>query len=325
MKGSGKSRLLRLITYLSRDGAMLNSLTEAVLFRTKGTLGVDEFEGISRKGSEALRELLNSAYKKGIKVKRMRKKKTNEGEEQVVEEFDVYRPIVLANINGIDSVLGDRCIPMILDKSSNPKFTKKMEIYETDTLIQKFKSFPFEECRKWRVGAPRNVYIEWNHYVSYRYDTRDTILSTDTRDTRDTTLFNKLDEINIDGRSLELCFPLLIVSSWFGDEMLQKTLEIFKEINDERKKEDLIESLDVSLIEFVSQQVQHTKPTFILLKEIVQKFREFTQVQDEWINENWMGKALKRLNLIKDKIRRNYGRLILMDIEKAQEKIKMFR
>ena len=76
MKGSGKSRLLKLITYLSKDGCMLNSITEAVLFRTKGTLGIDEFEGITRKGSEALKELLNSAYKKGILVKRMKKKKS---------------------------------------------------------------------------------------------------------------------------------------------------------------------------------------------------------------------------------------------------------
>jgi hypothetical protein len=75
MRGSGKSRLLRLVVYLSKDGSMLNSLTEAVLFRTTGTLGIDEFEGIGRKGNEALKELLNSAYKKGITIKRMKKQK----------------------------------------------------------------------------------------------------------------------------------------------------------------------------------------------------------------------------------------------------------
>jgi len=64
MKGSGKSRLLNLVTILSKDGMVLNSLTEAVLFRTKGTLGIDEFESIGKKGNESLRELLNSAYKK---------------------------------------------------------------------------------------------------------------------------------------------------------------------------------------------------------------------------------------------------------------------
>ena len=64
MKGSGKTRTLNLITELSNNGKVLNSLTEAVLFRTTGTLAIDEFEGMERKGQENLRELLNSAYKK---------------------------------------------------------------------------------------------------------------------------------------------------------------------------------------------------------------------------------------------------------------------
>ena len=71
-KGSGKSRAMNLITFTSKDGTMMNSMTEAVLFRTKGTLGIDEYEGMTRKGNENLRELLNSAYKKGIKIKRMK-------------------------------------------------------------------------------------------------------------------------------------------------------------------------------------------------------------------------------------------------------------
>jgi hypothetical protein len=108
MRGSGKTRIMKLITFLSKDGEILNSLTEAVLFRTSGTLGVDEFENIERKGKEALRELLNSAYKKGTKVKRLRKISQKGMEKQVVEEFDVYRPIVMANISGMEDVLNDR-------------------------------------------------------------------------------------------------------------------------------------------------------------------------------------------------------------------------
>ena len=98
MKGSGKSRILNLVTLLSKDGIVLNSLTEAVLFRTTGTLGIDEFEGVAKKGNESLRELLNSAYKKTGKVYRMKKVSGKDGETQEVEEFEVYRPITMANI-----------------------------------------------------------------------------------------------------------------------------------------------------------------------------------------------------------------------------------
>ena len=43
----------------------------------------------------------------------MKKKKTIEGEQQVVEEFEPYRPIIMANIWGMDEVLGERCIQLI--------------------------------------------------------------------------------------------------------------------------------------------------------------------------------------------------------------------
>lgn len=341
MKGSGKSRLLRLITYLSKDGCMLNSITEAVLFRTKGTLGIDEFEGITRKGSEALKELLNSAYKKGILVKRMKKKKTNSGEEMVVEEFDVYRPIVLANINGVDDVLGDRCLTIILDKSNNPKFTKKIEVFDYDTKIKLLKKFPFEECRKCRVDASGNIYMEWNDFITnhYNIDTIDTHTYKDTIDTNNTSLleyakvplemevqknslFSRLDKIGINGRDLEISFPLFMISSWFGNDNLSKTIEVIKEMLEEKRKEDAIESLDVSLIDFASQQLEGK---YLPLKDLMGQFRGFTQLTDEWLNERWLAKALMRLNLIKDKIRKNYGRIILLDVTKAQEKIRMFR
>jgi len=88
MKGSGKSRLLKLIAFLSKNGEVLNSLTEAVLFRERGTLCIDEFESITKQGKESLRELLNSAYKQGTKVKRMRKVKSATGEKQEIEKFE---------------------------------------------------------------------------------------------------------------------------------------------------------------------------------------------------------------------------------------------
>jgi len=318
MKGSGKSRTIRLITYLSKEGVMLNSLTEAVLFRTTGTLGIDEFEGATRKGNEALKELLNSAYKKGIKVKRMKKVKTLMGEEQKVEEFEVYRPLVMANINGMDDVLGDRCIQIILERSSNSQITKKMEIYELDTKIKKIKKFPFEECRKCRVDTSINIYRAWNDYI----DTYYTIPTNNNNDTNNTNiLFDKINKTGIDGRNLELTLPLIIISSWIDKSLLDELLVTFKEIIDERKKEDSIESLDISLIDFVSQEVEGWIP----LKQIFLKFSEFTQVKEDWFNERWMGRALKRLNLIKDKKRMNYGRLIVLDIKKAQEKIRMFK
>lgn len=323
MKGSGKSRTVRLITYLSKEGSMLNSLTEAVLFRTTGTLGIDEFEGLTRKGNEALRELLNSAYKKGIKVKRMKKMRTLEGETQVVEEFNVYRPILMCNINGMDDVLGDRCVQIILERSANQKITKKMEIYDIDTRIQKIKVFPFEACRLCRVDVVSDMYIGWNTYIDNNIDTNNTIPNNDTNSINENLkLYQKINETGINGRNLELAFPLFIMASWIDKEVLEEILNVFKDIIDEKRKEDAVESLDVSLIDFVSQELENQ---WIPIKQVFIKFSEFTQVHEDWFNEKWMGRALKRLGLILDKKRMNYGRLVVLNISKAQEKIKMFK
>ncbi len=116
MRGSGKSKTLRLVCKLSNDGNVMASPTEATLFRTFGTLGIDEFEGVANKDKGSVRELLNGAYKKGILIQRMKKTKGIAGEDYVVENFEVFRPIIMANIWGMEEVLGDRCLTLILEK-----------------------------------------------------------------------------------------------------------------------------------------------------------------------------------------------------------------
>jgi len=336
MRGSGKTRLLRLITYLS-GGEMLNSLTEAVLFRTTGMLGIDEFEGISRKGNEALKELLNSAYKKGIKVRRMRKAKGLDGEKQVVEEFEPYRPICMANIYGIEEVLEDRCISLILEKSSNKGITKLVENYEQDTLIKTtLTTLTTLKCRLCSVVVPPSMYLEWNQYVVDKHIVLEqgTTLTTLTHNTTLTTqttqllnlkkeeMFNKIDNSEIDGRNLELTLSLLLISSFLDEELFDESLRIFGELIKDKKTEDFTESRDVSLIDFVSQ---YTNKNFVSMKQLTNEFKEFLQDTDDWINPKWVGKGLKRTSLIVDKRRTSQGREVVLNIEKAQEKVKTFK
>ena len=168
MKGSGKSRTINLITTLAKEGSVQNSMTEAVLFRTKGTLAIDEFEGVSRKGNENLRELLNSAYKKGTTVKRMKKEKTEKGSEMVVEEFEVYRPIVLANIWGMESVLGDRCLTLILERSSRRDIINLMEIFKDQKIVVETKKILDDLVKLVYMKFHVRVYQKWNDYVKLR-------------------------------------------------------------------------------------------------------------------------------------------------------------
>jgi len=321
MKGSGKTRLLKLLAYLSFNGEVLASMKEAVLFRTNSTLAIDEFESIGRKNSDDLRELLNCAYKKGIKVKRMKKKRTAEGEEQVVEEFDVYRPIIMANIWGMENVLSDRCFTLILERSSDVRRTKLVELFNSDKTIVTLKSEISKEIVSLcRVVASAETYTDWNEYVLYNNT------STQTQNNTKQHFFKKLDDSGINGRYLELSLPLLLIAQEIGEDVFDEMVGILKDILEIKMGEDFLENKDISLYEFISQEPPSDQ--LISIKEMVARFKSFLREEEDSehpTNEKWMGKALKRLNLIKIQKRMNYGRVVLLNYKKAQEKIKMFK
>jgi hypothetical protein len=332
-KGSGKSRTLKLSVSLSNQGQMLNSITEAVLFRTKGTLGIDEFEGITRKGGENLRELLNSAYKKGTKVKRMKKVKDQNEEKQVVEDFDVYRPIMIANIWGMEDVLGDRCLTLILEKSDRNDITNLMEIWDFDEKFIQTKKVLKEITQEkgtlvslCRVVTSGKMYKDWNNYIKeLQYNN----ITTQTQNnTKQHSLFKKLTKSNFNGRIMELCFPLIITANLISEEIVDELIVSLKEIVDEKREESFMENRDVLFLDFISQLPPTHSEELTTLNNLTIKFKQFVNEpddEDKWINTKWVGRALKRLSLIKQKKRNANGRLVVLDIEKAQEKIRMFK
>ncbi len=329
MKGSGKSRILRLIKILSKDGRMLNSITEAVLFRTKGTLCIDEFEAIGRKGNENLRELLNSAYKKGTNVIRYKK---GERDEQVEEEFEVYRPIVIANIWGMEEVLSDRCINIILERSNKPNIVKKVENFEQNSQIMGvLESFSRVNGS---VGSFKSLFEKvqnnWNKYLD-NYNkhnipkTPNTPKAPKTPNTpisiNNNNINNKINKTDLSGRDLELFLPLFLIADVCG--VLDNFLKIAVKITRVRKEKDVYESKDIQLYDFISQ---FEDTNYIKVSQLTSKFKEFlgSEEKDKWPNTWWMGLALKRLKLIKEK-KKSSGMMVVLDIEKAQEKIKIFK
>ena len=319
MKGSGKTRMLNLIAFLSKEGEVQNNMTEAVLFRTKGTLCLDEFEGVTRRGNENLRELLNAAYKKGAKVKRMKKKRGLEGEEQVVEEFDMFRPICMANIFGMENVLADRCISVVLEKSSNQKITRLIEDFDQNKLILDTKSLLLELsvviCSFLSVGECTQ---EWNKYIHTNYTTTLTYNYTKLH-----LLFEKIKNSNLDGRNLELSMPLLIIANVIGNDVVDDLMSSLVKIIEDRKVDDIYNNKDVALIDFISQEIP--KEEFLSITDLTRKFKEFIGEGDDWINPRFVGRSLERVKLISKKKRLSNGIYVILDYEKAQEKIKMFK
>jgi hypothetical protein len=335
MKGSGKTRMLKLITSIADDGKLLASLTESVMFRSTGTLGIDEFENLGSKEKQALRELLNASYKKGIKIQRMKKVKSFTGEEQRIEEFEPYKPIVMANIWGIEEILADRCITLILEKSPKLEHIKLIEDFaEHPTVLAIKANVKVVKCMLCSVGSVKNIIKEWNLYVKSHYTTQDTLNTLPTQYTLPTqqrgqineneNLFLKIDTSELDGRNLELFFSLFLMAKELNEEILNEIIEIAREITKGKRTEEMVESKDVTLIDFISRQ---TPKEWYILKQLTTMFRQFThdeEGENAWINPTWVGRALRRLSLVIEKRRIGEGIQVILNIEKAKEKMKIF-
>jgi len=113
-KGSGKSKLGEVISLLSRNGLKTSDLSQAYFYRTidkeRPTLILDELED----ASPELRKLLRTYYKMGTdRVGRMR----GTGDSNYVpDSFDAYCPKAIINIRGLDDLLQDRSIEIVMER-----------------------------------------------------------------------------------------------------------------------------------------------------------------------------------------------------------------
>ena len=88
----------------------------------------------------------------------------------------------------------------------------------------------------------------------------------------------------------------------------------------------MTESKDVILIDYISKFTFAKE--FITIKKITTDFRAYVgddEGDEKWINARWVGRALKRLSLIKEKRRVSQGIEVIPDVLKAEEKIKIFK
>jgi len=349
MRGSGKTRLLGIIKELSWHGELLTSVREASLFRSAGnnTICIDEFEGIMKKENAGLREILNASYKKGMKIKRMKKVKNIEGEGYEVEEFEPYTPIVMANIWGVEEVLGDRCIKILLEKSEKKHLIFKMEDFGDNDEISSIKH-RLTQCSLCSVVSPRNINKKWNQFIGDIYinttQTTPTTLNTPKNkgiiekssvvkcsyDTlnyeQELNFFKKVKENSIAGRYLELTMPLYVISNFLSPIILNRVLKITKKLYEESKLEERTESKDVMVFNFVA--MQEDNGNYIDLIELLNNFKNYVHDDEkdfQWLNSKWLGRALKRLGLTTNKRRMHNGMQVVLDVKKAIKKSEMFK
>ena len=355
MKGSGKSRLLRLISLLSHNGSHELQPTEAMLFRMPPhhTLCLDEFEGLSKKENAGLRQVLNASYKRGMTITRAKKVKSKEGEEYELEKFEPYKPIVIANINGMEEVLSDRCVPIMIEKSQRKDIMLLQENFHNNPLIEDLKErLTRNLVKRCSVVYMKNNTHNWNIYVNiylyiHTFNTQTTLTPqfySELRSSKSVVLcrlkrevfdeileeqdfYYKVINSGLNGRNLELFFPLFYVSHILSDTILDETLKISKLFLKSKKESDIEESLDISVYDFISR-LTYDGFEFISMRNLINDFRIFLglgKFEDPDLNARWLGKSFKRLDLILDRKRKNNGMSYRLDIEKAKKKLVMFK
>lgn len=338
MRGSAKTRTLRIISWLQKNGngEVLTNPSDSVMFRTAIERGlmIDEFESERSKDKQTMREYLNACYKEGGIVYRMEKQRVDNKEKQVAVGHKLFTPVAMANINGIEDVLGDRSITMVLEKSNHPALTKKIEDFGTNLKIQEIK----RTLEQFSVGLCDVEYQKkciggWNVYINTKYThihTLHTIHNSTSlhEDIIMNELFRKIDDTGIFGRNLELFFPLMITARTFNEYIFHDVLKIVVGLNKIKKEDEFTESKDVSLIEFVSLADRY-RFEYVFVSDLHNEFKNFIgtkgEEEDKWITSVWLGLALKRLCLIGTRKRVAKGSMILLAVDRAKEKIKMFK
>lgn len=333
-KGSGKTRMLKLLEALIPRAKLTPNLTEASLIRLPSqeilnALLIDEAERMTSKEKSTLRELLNQAYKKGGKILRVEEDKQGN---RFVREYPVFLGIALANIWGLEPVLEDRCITIILSKSNNPTITKIPEFFHLDERIERVKN----TILVYEVHVCTLLEVVCMYYFNYIiYDTLLTLYTQQQLPTLPTLDIIEQEKMSFDieifcdhiknsslmGRDLELWFPLLTISSLISEPFFLDTLDLAEKRCKEKKELDIIEDRDVIFLTFLYNFLKTeniAEGEMVSARTLRDSFLNI-EGQKDWLTSEWIGRCLRRSNVIKNKRRLAKGLEYEISIERLEE------
>ena len=282
LKRTGKTKILTVASFLCFNAIFTNNISTASLYRLtqsgRCTLLLDETEKLSSKErAEELRNLLLAGYKKGAPVYRTEKKS---GERLTPEAFDVYSPKIICNISGVEDVLEDRCIPIIMKRGR----IREIINWEPDGADQTW------------IKIRDSLYMLYLQYASE--------ISVDSAHSAVSVAEVK----ELSSRDLELWRPLLHLAAFFDKYNLQlnlseKIMKLAKDITSEKQTENVTETGEYILAQTLIKMVDEDR--FYPLAEIKKEMAgAFDEVQS-WLQTKWIGRALKRLGF---KEKRRVGR-----------------
>ncbi|MCL6579632.1 MAG: hypothetical protein K6T73_09660 [Candidatus Bathyarchaeota archaeon] len=299
VKRSGKTKLLTVHYCLAFNAFFSNNMSTSSIYRltqnAHGTLLIDETEKLSQPDRALeFRSILLAGYKKGQKVYRCEKPRR---ETIQPEAFDVYAPKGLANIQGLEDVLEDRCKVTILRRSRNRGILNR----EIDV-----------EAELWS-GLRNGLYMLYlNHWkeVKQIYDEIGELSErSELVNFLETQANERLRDGDLDlisSRMLEIWKPIFALACFFDSKgfahatftnslsslrslMVQLCIENAKA----RIAEDMTETGETLLTQVLFEHVK--EDGFYKVKTIREGMANLFDEEQKWLTTRWVANALKRL------------------------------
>jgi hypothetical protein len=296
IKQTGKTKLLNILERICFNAKNSLDITESALFRNveifRLTLLIDEADILDNpERRQSIRKLLWGGYKRGSLVNR-----TNPNTLQP-EWFEVYSPKAIANIKGVEDVLEDRCIVLIMKRG------KRKEIIN--------KEIPFEAEFWQRIRDMLYVF-----YLTY---------------------FSELSELSelseggkggdlerLSGRELELWKPILTLALFFDkhiEGLYSRICDFALKKSGEKLVENVTETAEYILAQVLLRLVK--SDGFYKVKDLRDAIAQSYDEEQKWLTTKWVGNALKRLGFT-EKRRVGTGieyRLTLSQVQDLAERL----
>jgi len=286
--GSGKTRAMLTVTYMSRHGFVVLDPSEASSYRSieafGPTLGIDESAL-----NERLLKIIAAGYKKGLRVPRIDK---SSKDSFILALFDTYSPVVLSFTEPQKEIILQRTIEINMYKTRDPNPERRdPEPHDFEDLRRKLYLLRILKA---------NEFIEAMDRV--REEIKDEFM----------------------GREYEVWYPLLVAAYLGGEEHYRNVLEYAREDLERRRtslySEERLVLIAIELllgdndsITFTASQLQEHIVGILVNEE---GYTE-NQARRTWSPEK-IGRVLRRIGLKRKSERTKSGPRYVYEIDKEQ-------
>jgi hypothetical protein len=259
-KSSGKTRLLEVLQALCYRAILSANISESAVFRSvqsfKPTLLLDEAEIYTKESRESIQNLLNAGYRRGQVAIRIGKDTTTETPK--LELFEVFGFKALAGTGGYKDTLESRSIRISMERN-----IREVGLIIDQNLATRIRT----RLLLWRWRFLHN----FSQNMSEFYERA----------------FNSLKFCN--GRLLELFTPLVIISNYGHENIIDYVKEVLGDLREEEAT-----SVEAEIVGCLLEIKDSLKSGKFATKYLADLFNANRSDNEKWKTQS-LGNVLKRL------------------------------